>query len=59
MELKKGTHKVEFLYKPLSFKIGLLISLLTLFTVCSITLLSIICAHKKTNKRLTFVSEKL
>jgi hypothetical protein len=49
--LPAGTHTVEFRYEPTSFKLGLAISIATIFVI---SLVSIVCAlhsHKKSSSR--------
>lgn len=49
--LEKGTHKVDFAYEPASFKLGVLISMGTLFFVACVSLAIIRAKRKKTAAR--------
>lgn len=47
VELRAGNHRVEFVYDPLSFKIGWIISLLTALVIISISLASLVRRKKQ------------
>lgn len=46
--LDKGVHNITFVYRPLSFKIGLLVGLIALVSVASVLILRAILRRKKT-----------
>jgi uncharacterized membrane protein YfhO len=52
IKIKKGIHKVKFSYAPLTFKIGLLISVLTLFIISVIELIFIKSRRGKGNEKI-------
>src|ERR1044072_6392319 len=56
VELGAGNHRVEFIYDPLSFKIGWIISLLTAAALISISLASLVQRRKRCRQAADTVS---
>lgn len=60
--LPRGEHRIEFRYEPLSFKIGLVITLLTLLVLCAVVLVRAVMSqharYRYATRRLGAVSRK-